>query len=41
MKVAQWFKKWNLTALKINAEFLEVELSFQDIDKKAAWELYV
>ncbi len=41
MKVAQWFKKWNLTSLKINAEFLEVELSFQDVDKKAAWELYV
>lgn len=41
MKVIQWFKKWNLTSLKINAEFLEVELHFQDMDKKAAWELYV
>ncbi len=41
MKVIDWFKKWNLSSLKINAQFLEVELNFQDTDKKAAWELYI
>lgn len=41
MKVNQWFKKWHLSSLKLNAKFLELELKFQDADKKAAWELYV
>lgn len=41
MKTKNWFEKWNLTSLKINAEFLEVELNFSDTDKKAAWEMYV
>jgi hypothetical protein len=29
------------SSLKINAEFLEVELTFDDLDKKAAWEMYI
>lgn len=41
MKIINWLKKWNLESLKINAEFLELELTFDDVDKKAAWELYV
>ena len=41
MKVDNWLKKWNLTSLKINAKFLELELNFSDTDKKAAWEMYV
>ena len=41
MKLQQWLKKWNLESLKINAEFLQVELSFNQADKKAAWEMYV
>lgn len=41
MKLKQWLKKWNLESLKINAEFLEVELSFNNADKKAAWEMYI
>lgn len=41
MKIINWLKKWNLEGLKINAEFLELELIFDDVDKKAAWELYV
>lgn len=41
MKVKEWLQKWNFEKLKINAEFLEVELSFNDTDKNAAWELYV
>ena len=39
--IINWLKKWNLEGLKINAEFLELELTFDDVDKKAAWELYV
>ena len=41
MKFKNWLQKWNLTSLKINAEFLEFELKFDDTDKKAAWEMYV
>ncbi len=41
MKFKNWLKKWNFSSLKINAEFLEVELTFDDSDKKAAWEMYV
>ena len=41
MKIINWLKKWTLEGLKINAEFLELELTFDDVDKKAAWELYV
>lgn len=41
MKVKNWLKKWNLTSLKINAKFLELELNFSDTDRKAAWEMYV
>lgn len=41
MKVIDWFKKWEFDSLKINAKFLELEFSFNDTDKKAAWEMYV
>lgn len=41
MKLENWLRKWNLTSLKINAKFLELELNFSDTDKKAAWEMYV
>ena len=41
MKIKEWFNKWNFDSLKINAEFLEIELSFTDTDKIAAWEMYV
>jgi|TARA_B110000211_G_scaffold114158_1_gene132394 hypothetical protein len=41
MKIKDWFNKWNFESLKINVEFLEMELSFTDTDKIAAWEMYV
>lgn len=41
MKLKEWLNKWSFEGLKINANFLEVELSFNDTDKKAAWEMYV
>ena len=41
MKLKSWLKQWKFESLKINAEFLEAELSFSNTDKKAAWELYI
>ncbi|MCD8408558.1 hypothetical protein LNI96_11580 [Tenacibaculum dicentrarchi] len=41
MKIKEWFNKWNFESLKINVEFIEMELSFTDTDKIAAWEMYV
>jgi len=40
MKLKDWLGKWNMTSLRINAKFLELELQFNDADKNAAWELY-
>jgi hypothetical protein len=36
-----WLKKWSLEKVKVNAKILELEINFNDCDKKAAWELYV
>ena len=41
MKLVDWLKKWNLDSLKLKLEFLEMELSFSDTEKDAAWELYI
>ena len=41
MNIKNWLKKWNFEGLKLNVEFLELELSFNDTDKKAAWDMYV
>lgn len=41
MKLSHLFENWNLTGLKINTAFLEMDWSPQDADKDAAWELYV
>lgn len=41
MKLKDWLNKWHMDSLKINAKFLELELKFEEADKKAAWELYV
>ncbi len=41
MKLIEWLKKWNMDSLKINAEILELELTFKDADKAAAWEMYI
>lgn len=40
-KLKDWLKKWHFESLSINAQFLEVELTFKDADKNAAWELYI
>jgi hypothetical protein len=41
MKWGKWLKKWDMTSLKINASFLEMEWQPKDEDKAAAWELYI
>ncbi len=41
MKWRNWLEKWNMTSLKINTTFLEMEWKPQEADKIAAWELYV
>jgi len=41
MKLKDWLNKWHMDSLKINAKFLELELKFEEADKKAAWELYI
>jgi hypothetical protein len=41
MKWGKWLENWDMTSLKINASFLEMEWKPQDEDKTAAWELYI
>jgi len=41
MKLKDWLGKWHMDSLKINAKFLELELKFEESDRKAAWELYI
>lgn len=41
MNLRNWLNKWNLASLKVNVEFLELELNFTDSDKIAAWEMYI
>jgi hypothetical protein len=41
MKWQKWLENWDMTSLKINAAFLEMEWKPQDEDKAAAWELYI
>jgi hypothetical protein len=41
MKWRKWLENWEMTSLKINVGFLDMEWSPKDEDKAAAWELYV
>lgn len=41
MNLKNWLKKWELDNLKINSHILEVELTFNNSDKLAAWEMYI
>ena len=41
MRFGDLFEKWDLTGLKINAGILEMDWEPADIDKNAAWDLYV
>src|SRR2546422_1131773 len=41
MKLRKWLENWDLTNLKIKAGVLEAEWKPQELDREAAWELYV
>ena len=36
-----WFRKFHLEKVSLNAHIVGVEMSFEDTDKDAAWELYI
>lgn len=42
--MAKWkdlINKWNMESLKLKTNFLEMDFTFKDADKDAAWELYI
>ena len=41
MKWKKWLENWDMTSLKINFKFLEMEWEPQVADQNAAWELYI
>jgi hypothetical protein len=41
MKFRKWLENWDMTSLKINLKFLEMEWAPQEADKDAAWEMYI
>ena len=41
MKWKKWLENWDMTSLKINLKFLEMEWQPNAADKDAAWELYI
>lgn len=41
MKWKKWLENWDMTSLKINAVFLEMEWNPSEPDKNAAWDLYI
>jgi hypothetical protein len=41
MKFRDLLEKWNMTTLKVNVLFLEMEWTPNDEDKDAAWEMYI
>ncbi len=41
MKLQEWLESRGMTGLKINVKFLEAEFQVQNVDREAAWEMYV
>ena len=41
MKWSELFDKWSLSGLKVKAAFVEMDFMPNDVDKNAAWEMYV
>jgi hypothetical protein len=41
MKWKKWLENWDMTSLKINLQFLEMEWKPAEPDRNAAWELYI
>jgi hypothetical protein len=41
MKWKKWLENWEMTGLRLNLQFLEMDWKPMDQDKDAAWELYI
>jgi hypothetical protein len=41
MKMIKWLEQWEMSSLKINVKFLEMEWAPKRADQSAAWELYI
>ena len=41
MRLRKWLEDWEMTSLKINLKFLEMEWAPNTSDEAAAWELYI
>lgn len=41
MKFKEWLDEWSMSSLKVNIHFLEMEWKPNDVDKDAAWEMYI
>ncbi|HFU74776.1 MAG TPA: hypothetical protein ENK66_00875 [Arcobacter sp.] len=41
MKWEKWLENWDMTSLKIKTPFLEMEWNPQEVDKNAAWDMYI
>ena len=41
MKLQECFRSFNLENVKVGPSWLQVDISFEDVDKDAAWELYI
>ena len=41
MYFGKWLQKWGMDRLNIRPLFLEMERKLHDVDKAAAWELYI
>lgn len=41
MKLKEWLDEWGMKSLKIKTSFLEMEWAPNDVDRDAAWELYI
>ena len=41
MELKKWLEKWDMTSLKINLKFLEMNWEPNTADQDAAWQLYI
>lgn len=41
VKLSDLFSEFRLEKVRLNLSFLEVEIAFDQVDRDAAWELYV
>ena len=41
MKWKEWLDEWSMSSLKIKTGFLDMEFEPNDVDKNAAWDMYI